>query len=48
MVVDIVDSFVVNYEGVVGVFQGGVGGQDGVVGFNNSGGDLGGGVDGEF
>jgi hypothetical protein len=29
------------------VFEEGVGGQDGVVGFNNSGGDLGGGVDGE-
>ena len=42
---DVVDGFVVEHDGDVGVLQEGVGGQDGVVGFNNSGGDLGGGVD---
>lgn len=45
---DIVDSFVINHESTVRVFQSGVGGQDGVVGFNNSGRDLGSGVDGEL
>ena len=45
---DIVDGLVVNHEGAVGVLEGGVGGQDGVVGLNDSGGDLGGGVDGEL
>jgi len=44
---DIVDSFVVQHAGNISVFQQGVGGQDGVVGFNDSGGDLGGGIDGE-
>ena len=33
---DVVDSLVVDHEGAVRVFQGGVGGEDGVVGFNNS------------
>jgi len=44
---DVVNGLVVEHDGDVGVFEEGVGGQDGVVGFNNSGGDLGGGVDGE-
>ena len=34
---DIVDSFVVDHEGTVGVLQGGVGGQDGVVWLDDSG-----------
>lgn len=42
---DVIDSLVVNHEGAVGVLQGGVGGQNGVVGLNNGGGDLGGWVD---
>ena len=42
---DVIDSLVVNHEGTVGVLKGGMGGQDGVVGLNNSGGDLGSGVD---
>ena len=37
---DVVDGLVVNHEGAVGVLQGGVGRQDGVVGFNNCSGDL--------
>ena len=37
---DVVDGLVVDHEGAVGVLQGGVGGQDGVVGLNHSGGDL--------
>jgi len=45
---DVVDGFVVDHEGTVGVLQGGVGGQDRVVGLNNSGGDLRRGVDGEL
>jgi len=45
---DIVDGFVVDHESTVGVLQGGMCGQDGVVWFYNSGGDLWGGVDGEF
>jgi len=44
---DIVDSFVVEHDSDVGVFQEGVGGEDGVVGFNDGGGDLGRGIDGE-
>jgi hypothetical protein len=44
---DVVDGFVVEHDGDIGVLQEGVGGQDGVVGFNNGGGDLGTGVDGE-
>jgi len=44
---DVVDGFVVQHAGNISVFQQGVGGQDGVVGFNDSGGDLGGGIDGE-
>ena len=37
---DVVDGLIVDHEGTVRVLQGGMGGQDGVVGFNNSGGDL--------
>merc|ERR550534_3268431 len=37
---DIVDGFVVDHESTVRVLQGGMGGQDGVVWLNNSGGDL--------
>jgi len=45
---DVVDSFVVNHESAVGVFKGGVSGQDGVVWLDDGGGDLWGWVDGEF
>merc|ERR1711948_14295 len=45
---DIVDGLVVNHEGAVGVLQGGVGGQDGVVGLDHSSGNLGSRVDGEL
>jgi len=45
---DIVDGLIVDHEGTVGVLQGGMGGQDRVVGLNNSSGDLGRGVDGEL
>lgn len=41
---DIVDGFVVNKEGTVGVLDSAVGGEDSVVRFNNSGGNTGGGV----
>ena len=42
-------SFVLTYhESTVGVLEGGMGGEDGVVGLDDSGGDLWGGVDGEF
>jgi len=44
---DIVDGLVVEHDGDVGVLKEGVGGEDGVVGLDNGGGDLGGGVDGE-
>lgn len=44
---DVIDGFVIEHNGDIGVFQKRVGGKDGVVGFNNSGGDLGGRVDGE-
>ena len=37
---DVVDGLVVDHEGTVGVFEGSMGGQDGVVRFNHSGGDL--------
>ena len=37
---DVVDGLVVNHEGTVRVLQGGMGGQDGVVGLNNSSGHL--------
>jgi hypothetical protein len=45
---DIVDGLVVDHEGAVGVLQGGVSGQDGVVGLNNGGGVLGGRVNTEL
>ncbi len=45
---DVVDGLVVHHEGAVGVLQGGVGGQDGVVGLHHSSGHLRGGVDGEL
>ena len=44
---DIVDGLVVEHDGDVGVLEEGVGGEDGVVGLNDGGGDLGGWVDGE-
>jgi hypothetical protein len=44
---DIVHGLVVEHDGDVGVLEEGVGGEDGVVGFNDCGRDLGGGVDGE-
>jgi len=37
---DVVDSLVVDHEGTVRVLEGGMGSEDGVVGFNNSRGDL--------
>merc|ERR1719295_2364301 len=45
---DIVDGLVVDHEGTVRVFKGGVGAQGGVVGLYHGGGDLGSGVDGEL
>ena len=45
---DIIDGLIVHHEGAVGVLQGGVGGQDGVVGLDNSSGDLGSWVDGKL
>ena len=45
---DVVDGLVVDHEGTVGVLQGGVGGQDGVVGLHHSGRHLRGRVDGEL
>jgi len=44
---DVVDGLVVEHDGDVGVLEEGVGGEDGVVGLNDGGGDLGGRVDGE-
>ena len=45
---DVVDGLVVDHESAVRVLQGGVGGEDGVVGLDDSGRDLRSGVDGEF
>merc|ERR1719369_2031876 len=45
---DIVDSFVVNHEGTIRMFQGGVGSQDRVVRLNYCGGNLGSWVDSKF
>eukprot|EP00054_Salpingoeca_dolichothecata_P031339 m.263169 g.263169 ORF g.263169 m.263169 type:complete len:467 (+) comp26822_c0_seq1:96-1496(+) len=45
---NVVDGLVVNHKGTVGVLEGGVAGQDGVVGLDNSGGHLRGGVDGKL
>ena len=44
---DIVNGLVVEHDGDIGVLKEGVSGEDGVVGLNDGGGDLGGGVDGE-
>ena len=38
---DVVDGLVVHHEGTVGVLEGGVGGQDGIVGLHHSCGHLG-------
>ncbi|KAG7237896.1 hypothetical protein INR49_031689 [Caranx melampygus] len=45
---DIIDGLIIYHEGTVRVLQGGVGGQDGVVGLHHSGGHLGSWVDGEL
>ncbi len=45
---NIIDSFVIDHESAVGMFQGGMGGQDGVVGFDDGSRDLGSRVDGKF
>merc|ERR1711976_406661 len=45
---DVIDGLIVDHEGTVGVLQGGMGGQDGVVGLNHSSGHLGCGVDREL
>ena len=45
---DVINGFVINHESAVGMFKGSVGGQNGVVWFDNSGRNLGSGVDGEF
>ena len=45
---DVVDGFIVHHEGTIGVFQGGVSTQGGVVGLHHSRGHLRGGVDGEL
>ena len=45
---DIVDGLVIYHEGTVRVLQGGVGGEDGVVGLHHSSGHLGSWVDGEL
>jgi len=45
---DVVDGLVVDHEGTVGVLQGGVGGEDGVVGLDDGGGDLWGWVNSKF
>jgi hypothetical protein len=45
---DVIDSLIVDHESTVRVLQGSMGGQDGVVGLNNSSGDLGSRVDREL
>merc|ERR1711934_683808 len=45
---DVIDGFVIDHKGTVRVFQGGVGGQDGVVRLHDSGRDLGSGVNGKL
>lgn len=42
------DGFIVYYEGIVWVFYGGMGGEDGVVRFYDSSGDFRGWIDREF
>jgi hypothetical protein len=44
---DIINGFVIDHDGDIGVLEEGVGGEDGVVWLNNGGGDLWGWVDGE-
>jgi hypothetical protein len=44
---DVIDGFVIEHNGDISVFKKGVGGKNGVVWFNNSGGNLGGRVNGE-
>ena len=44
---DIINGFVIDHDGNIGVLEEGVGGEDGVVWLNNGGGDLWGWVDGE-
>ena len=45
---DVVDGFIVDHEAAVRVFESGVGGQDGIVWLDHSGGNLRGRVDAEF
>jgi hypothetical protein len=45
---DVINGLVVDHEGAVGVLEGGVGGEDGVVRLNNGSGSLRGRVDAEF
>lgn len=45
---DVVDGLIVDHKAAVGVLQGGVGSQDGVVGLHDGGSVLGSGVDAEF
>ena len=45
---DVIDGLIVNHEGTIRVLQGGVGGEDGVVGLHHSCGNLGGWVNGEL
>jgi len=44
---DIIDGFVINHNGDIGVLKEGVSGEDGVIWLNNGGGDLWGWIDGE-
>merc|ERR1712002_1304677 len=45
---DLIDGLIINHKGTIRMFKGCVGGQDRVVRFNNSSGDLGCRVDSEF
>ena len=45
---DVIDGLIVYHEGTIRVLQGGVGGEDGIVGLNHSSGNLGGWVNGEL
>ena len=45
---DVIDGLIIYHEGTIRVLQGGVGGEDGVVGLNDSCGNLGGWVNGEL
>ena len=44
---DIIDGLIINHDSDISVLKEGVSGEHGVVGLNDGGGDLGGGVDGE-